>query len=586
MNSARRLLEIRDLKVSRAGKLVLDGLSLTLHAGETLLILGDEASGKDALLHVLGNNAERDEDASGTLQFGDEQARPVRSAVRAGVRAAYLAGPRVMPLNPYASIISQLCRVVALALNAPEASARADICIALERFTSAPDFAVLSKKPRELRDDELAWALLAAAVAQAPDLLIADHAFSGLTPTAVEVLAQALVQEQQRQEFAMIYAAETLQTASHLRCRTVVLRRGKIIEEGDFEKLAAGQSHSYTKVLFKALPRYRETKPLRIGTRGEPLLQVQGLDLAPRKRTRQASREAISFELRRGAALALIGDQGSGRRALVRALLGLQRFAHGRVVLDQIDLSILSRAMKARLRRRIAFVTGSDAALDPRMTLWDTVDEPLRAHLHLPRELIAAYRETALKRVGLASHDARQPVGTLSLFDKRRLQVARAIVSAPFLCVIDEPLRGLDAFAQSILIELLTDLRRVEGPAFLIITADMRVAQALADTAMVFKGGKLVERGPLADLMRAPKDGETKRLLAAAAPRAREPAPASSYATPEDAATEIEAAMAETAILQPTEEFDPQISPEIPPEDTVVPSETAAEQDTAAKGPG
>src|SRR6185295_6373163 len=111
--------------------------------------------------------------------------------------------------------------------------------------------------------------------AQTPDLLIADHAFSGLTPTAVEALAQALIQEQNRQGFAMIYAAEALQTASHLRCRTIVLRRGKVIEEGDFEKLAAGQSHAYTKVLFKALPRYREAVPSRLGARGEPLLQVQ-----------------------------------------------------------------------------------------------------------------------------------------------------------------------------------------------------------------------------------------------------------------------------------------------------------------------
>jgi peptide/nickel transport system ATP-binding protein len=251
--------------------------------------------------------------------------------------------------------------------------------------------------------------------------------------------------------------------------------------------------------------------------RGEPLLQVQALDLRPLKDKGTRSREGISFELRRGASLALIGEEGSGRRALVRALLGLDQFTGGRVVLDQVDMSVLSEAMTARLRRRIAFITGADDALDPRMTIWDTVDEPLRAHLRLPRDMVAGHRETALKRVGLASHEGRRTVATLSPFDKRRLQVARAIVSAPFLAVVDEPLHGLDAFAQSILTELLDDFRKQEGPAFLVVTADVGVAQVLAEDALFFKDGRIVERGALRDILRNPKDQETRKLIGAAA---------------------------------------------------------------------
>jgi ABC-type microcin C transport system duplicated ATPase subunit YejF len=178
-------------------------------------------------------------------------------------------------------------------------------------------------------------------------------------------------------------------------------------------------------------------------------------------------------------------------------------------------MSILTSSMTSRLRRRIAFITGADDALDPRMTLWDTVDEPLRAHLRLPRDMVAGHRETALKRVGLASYDGRRAVETLTPFDKRRLQVARAIVSSPFLAVIDEPLRGLDAFAQSILTELLEEFRRQEGPAFLVITADVGVAQALAEDAMFFKDRRMIERGPLRDLLKNPKDEETRELIEA-----------------------------------------------------------------------
>ena len=523
MSSARRLIEIKDLRVSQGEVIELDGLSFSLDAGESVVVLGEKSSGKDALMRVLANFNDGRDDTSGTIQYRNAEAMPIFQRGKPGLRSAYLCGARAAPLNPFASVVSQLVRVVARKLNVPFASAREDLRLSLERFAPAPGFDDLGKKPGELGDVELSWALLAAAAAQTPDLLIADHAFSGLTPTSVETLCAALLAEQERQGFALAYFAEGLQTAAHLRCRMIVLRRGKVIEEGDFEKLAGGHSHAYTQMLFKALPRLEEASAARATARGEPLLQVQRLDLSAQKKKRTISRDGISFELRRGASLAFVGEEGSGRRALVRAILGLDRFPSGRVVLDQVDMGILTASMTSRLRRRIAFVTGSGDALDPRMTLWDTVDEPLRAHLRLPRDMIAGYRETALKRVGLASHDGKLAVAMLSTFDKRRLQVARAIVGAPILAVIDEPLRGLDAFDQSIMIDLVKDLRNQEGPALLIVTADMRVAQALADDVMIFKDGKLVERGPLAEIMRSPRDDETRRLLAAAAPRKRSP---------------------------------------------------------------
>ncbi|MEI9996485.1 MAG: ATP-binding cassette domain-containing protein [Rhizomicrobium sp.] len=519
MSEARRIVEVSELGVARGGAVELDKLSFRLDAGETLVVLGDDNSGKDALLRVLGGYAPRGDELSGTVRFAEGAPLPASARTRPGLRVVYLAGAEAAPLNPHASVVSQLTRVVARRHGSPRASAREELRLALERFPGAPAFAELNKMPGEMGVMALSWALLAAAMAQAPDLLIADHAFAELTPRAIRTIVDALVAEQARLGFALLYAARGLRTAARLNSRVLVLRRGKVVEEGPFAKLAGGQSHAYTRTLFKALRTPVEAPPSR-SVRGEPLLQVQALDLLGAKEPRARGRDGISFELRRGAALALIGEEGSGRRALVRALLGLDPVAGGRVVLDQVDMSILSAAMTSRLRRRIAFITGADDALDPRMTLWDTVDEPLRAHLRLPREMVAGHRETALKRVGLASHDGRRAVATLSPFDKRRLQVARAIVGAPFLAVIDEPLRGLDAFAQSILIELLESLRRQEGPAFLVITADMSVAQALADDGMVFKDRRVVERGPLRDILKNPKDAETRALIEAAAPGA------------------------------------------------------------------
>lgn len=518
MIEARRRLDVRDLSISRDGKLKLEKFSLSLNAGETLVVVGEADSGTDALLRVLGNFPERCDAASGTVRFGDGEPRAVNRHARPAIRISYVCGPSSMPLNPHASAVSQLARIVARRQVAPGSTGREELRLALERFAQAPVFASLARKPLELSAVDLAWALLATATAQKPDLLIADQLFARLTPMAVKALSDGLMEEQKRQGFALVYAAQELLTAAHLRGRTIVLHRGKVVEEGDFDKLASGQSHVYTQTLFKVQPRLAPVDSRRNSARGEPLLKVQNLDLATRKRRSVRPRDGITFELRRGAALALVGGDGSGRRALVRAMLGLDRFSNGRVVLDQVDISALSGAMKSRLRRRIAFIAGADETLDPRMTLWDVVDEPLRAHLRLPRAMIAGHRKTALKRVGLVSRDGRTKVSTLSTFDKRRLQVARAIVSAPLLAVIDEPLRGLDAFAQSIMLELLSDLRKHEAPAFLVVTADLGVAQALADDLMIFKDSKLVESGPLAAVLCAPKDAETRRLLAAAQP--------------------------------------------------------------------
>ena len=516
MTDGAPIFELAELSVSRPGAVLpeLDRFSLVLGAGESVVVLGEAGSGKEALMRVLGGFTEKSDTISGTIRLGNAEPRPAARRLRPAIRIAYLPSPLAQPFAPHATVLSQLSRVVARKLGSPQESAQEELRLALERMDGAPPLSSLNKKPAELNPVAMAWGLLAAVSAQTPDLVLADHPLVDLGPTSVRMLLGVLAAEQKRLGFALVYATGGLQPATRLGGRVVVIREGRVVEEGDAVRLASGHAHAYTRTLYRALPQLSLDRPKARGApRGQPLLQVHGLDLLadPKRGTRQG----LTFELRRGASLALIGEEGSGRRALVRAVLGLDRAPVGRVVFDAVDLNILSQTMTSRLRRRIAFITGADDALDPRMTLWDTVDEPLRAHLDLSGDLIAGYREGALKRVGLASHDGRRTVATLSAFDRRRLQVARAIVGAPLLVVVDEPLRGLDAFAQTIMREVLTDFRTHQEPAFLVVTSDFTVAQALADEAMVFKDRKVVERGAIVDMLRAPKEKVTRRLIEA-----------------------------------------------------------------------
>jgi len=521
------LLRIRDFTLAQAGavKPAIAGFSLTLEPGGTLTLLGETGSGKGVVLRMLAQPIRRGLQVRGAIQVRDGAEQPIGRSMALDLRTAYLPGPHANVLNPDASVLSQLTLIVARKLRQPKTSARAELMVALERFPGAPTLEAFDHPPPLIAPEVLATGLLAAAVAQTPDLLLADDPLGELSPAHARSLVSALKAEQKRLGFALLYSAARAEAANLLGGNLIVLRSGSIVEEGPIARLATAQSHAYTQTLFRSVSAGERQSPDRSAARGEPLLRVQGVQLVTRGKL--SARDKLNFELRRGASLALIGEIGSGRRALARALLGLDRVAGGRIVFDQVDIGVLNTAMMARLRRRVAFITGDDDALDPRMTIFDTVSEPLRAHLDMPRDLIAHNRDAALKRVGLAALPGGRTVASLSPFDRRRLQIARAIVSQPLLAVVDEPLRGLDAFAQSVVRDLLRNFRSNEGPALLVVTSDFGLARAFCEDGFVFNEGRVVERGSIATLLRAPQDPHTRKLLEAVAvsPPAAAPEP-------------------------------------------------------------
>jgi peptide/nickel transport system ATP-binding protein len=527
------LLRIRELTLSqpRDPRADLRDFSLTLEKGGTLTLLGEAGSGKHALLRFLANALPRGATANGAIQVREETAQPVARKGAPDLRIAYLPGPNASVLNPRASVLSQLCLIIARRLRQPKASAQAELALALGRLPGAPLVDDLDFPPGLVTPEALAAGLLAAAMAQTPDLVLADDPLGELSPSHARSLAAALQAEQTRLGFSLLYFAARAEAAKLLGGNLIVLRSGQTIEEGPVSRLSTAQAHAYTQSLFQAV-NTSEKASERAPSRGEPLLRVQGVQVGPRGKT--TVRDSLSFELRRGASLALLGEIGSGRRSFARTLIGLDPAASGRIVFDQVDIGVLNAGMMTRLRRRIAFITGDDDALDPRMTVFDTVAEPLRAHLSIPRDLMAHNREAALKRVGLAAMPGSRTVASLSAFDRRRLQIARAIVSQPLLAVIDEPLRGLDAFAQSVIRDLLRNFRSNEGPAILLTTSDFGLARAFCEDVFVFKDGRVVERGQIANLMRAPQDPHTKKLLeAVAAVPVAAPAPVKSVSTAE-----------------------------------------------------
>jgi peptide/nickel transport system ATP-binding protein len=514
MSAPQRLMLLSGIAIGRqqgSGR-ELDEFSLGLDSGEAVVLLGEAGSGKGALMRLLCGEPNPGESVAGTVQFGPAAPESAATLIGGCDRFAYWPDAAAPLLSPYAPAIAQFTRIVARKSRTSLETARAEFVLALERLTGAPPLPIFAQSPAAIGSERLAWGLLAAALAQSPEVLLADQPLAQLPPAAARALIDAVMAEQKRLGFGLIYAATRPDVAKWLGARVVVLKQGRVVEEGSIARLAGERSHAYTRTFFR--PPAKGAAQVRAQGRGEPVLQVYGLEF--RRKDDKRKPERLTFALRRGASLALVGDDGSGRRALLRVLTGLEKPLAGRIVFDSVDIGILTETMRSRLRRRLAMIAGDDAVLDPRLTVADTVEEPLRAPLNLSRELLAAYRDTALKRVGLSSLSVDRPVKGLSSFDNRRLQIARAIAGAPLLVIADEPWRGLEAPAQNAIQDLLRDFRSQEGPAFLTVTADFAVARALADEALVFEGGRMVERGSIAELLSAPKEAVTRRLIAAA----------------------------------------------------------------------
>ena len=504
--------ELDNFSVMLDGRLLLADLTLNAKTGEILTVLGRHGSGRETLRDVLAKMLPREAEISGTLTRGER----INGKLP---RFAYLANASLTALAPHARAEGQLARVLARAEHLTNAEAETDLRVALERLPGAPSPERLQLRPNALSPRERVFSFLALALAQRPDAVLADDVTTGLDPTEADEFLNLLLQEHSRQGFALIYFTGDPHVPARLGGRVAVLREGRLVEEGPAERLASPRAHAYTQSLFRAVPRLgRAGEAARVSPRSEPLLQVRSLVFDRPDKRIVAAPEGITFDLRRGASLALIGKRGSGRRSIVRAVLGLSRRWQGRIIFDAVDMGILSPEMRARLRQRVAFITGDDGVLDPRMTVYETVIEPMRAHIHMGKAENLLTAEAMLKRVGLGDMPRKRRIAALSILDRRRVQIARALAGGPHLVVLYEPLIGLDAPGQALVLDLLKDFRQREGAAFMVVTANFAVAEALAEDALVIREREIIERGSVAEILRAPKEPHTAALIAAVSP--------------------------------------------------------------------
>ncbi|WP_372017452.1 ABC transporter ATP-binding protein [Tistrella mobilis] len=531
------VLSVRDLSVTfrhETGETrAVAGVSFTVGAGETLAIVGESGSGKSVtalgILGLLPRSA--DVAVGGSARLGEEELvgaseRSLRQ-VR-GNRIAMIFQEPMTALNPLHRVERQIAETLALhrGLEGAAAAARIDALLREVALVDAEGSTARIRRsfPHELSGGQRQRAMIAMALANEPEILIADEPTTALDVTVQEEILGLLARIRRERGMALILITHDLAIVRRTADRVVVMRRGEMMETGTAEEIFRAPRNDYTRMLIASRPRGLPD-PVPAGV--APLLSVRDLavrypvkgGLLRRVVSHVEAAVGVNFTLRPGETLGLVGESGSGKSSVAAALVRLTT-AEGVVDFAGTDLARLDQKRLRPLRNRFQIVFQDPfGALSPRMTVGDIVAEGL--DVHAPIADRAARRDrigAALAEVGLdAAMQDRFP-HEFSGGQRQRIAIARALILEPELIVLDEPTSALDVSIQAQIVELLRGLQRRRQLAYVLISHDLAVVRALAHKLIVLRQGRVMEQGEAASVMASPETDYTRALIRAAFP--------------------------------------------------------------------
>ncbi len=529
-----RLLEIRDLHVSfgRGPKEVkaVRGVSLDIDEGETVSLVGESGSGKSvtalSILQLLPYP--KAWHPSGSILFRGQELigapEDVLRSVRGGQIAMVFQEP-MTSLNPLHTVLQQITETLHLHRNLSEAEARSATIRLLELVGLAEPEKRLKAYPHELSGGQRQRVMIAMALANEPDLLIADE-----PTTSVDVTIQAqilkLVKEIQAQMgMAILWITHDLNIVRKISDRIYVMHDGEVKEVGSSQEIFERPRHPYTRHLLDSRPTGRAAS----SADGQEILRAEDMrvwfpikaGVLRRTVDHVKAVDGVSLAIRAGQTVGVVGESGSGKTTLALAILRLTDRADisGRLVYMGQDVFALPKESMRRLRRDLQIVFQDPyGSLSPRMSVGQIISEGLLAHglhaktLEARRQLIAE----ALVEVGLEPEMQDRYPHEFSGGQRQRIAIARALVLKPKFVVLDEPTSALDMSVQAQILELLRDLQKKYNLAYMFISHDLQVVRALANYVVVMHLGKIVEQGPAEEVFEHPREPYTRALMAAA----------------------------------------------------------------------
>ncbi|TCK30698.1 microcin C transport system ATP-binding protein [Ancylobacter aquaticus] len=525
------LLSVRDLSVAFAqggrSTLAVDRVSFDVRRGETVALVGESGSGKSvtalSLLKLLQYPAASHPSGKVLFQGEDLLAMEEREIRRVrGNDITMVFQEPMSSLNPLHTVEQQIAEILFLHRGMRGPAARTRVIELLTEVGIPEPETRLGSYPHQLSGGQRQRVMIAMALANEPQLLIADEPTTALDVTVQAQILKLLKDLQRRLGMAILFITHDLGIVRRIADRVCVMNHGKIVEEGPVAELFAHPRHPYTQALIAAQPRGNPASP---HPEAPVVLETTGLKVwfpikaGVMRRTvgHIKAVDGISVEIRRGETLGVVGESGSGKTTLGLALLRLIS-SEGPIVFmgDPID-TLGFKQMRSRRRAMQVVFQDPFGSLSPRMSVTDIIGEGLRVHQPtLTVEERDARVVAALIDVGLDPEARHRYPHEFSGGQRQRVAIARAIVLEPSFVVLDEPTSALDMIVQAQIVDLLRDLQKKHGLTYLFISHDLRVVAALASRVMVMKGGVVVEEGPAAELFARPKTDYTRALFAAA----------------------------------------------------------------------
>lgn len=529
--TAEPLLSVKNLHVEfrQGGKAsaAVRGVSFDLYKGKTLALVGESGSGKSvsalsilkllpypAAHHPEGTIVYRGKDL---LKASDRELRAVR-----GNGISFIFQEPMSSLNPLHTVERQIAEVLRLHRGMDGKAARERTLELLHQVGIRDPETRLKSFPHELSGGQRQRVMIAMALANEPDLLIADEPTTALDVTVQAQILALLKKLREETGMGLLFITHDLGIVRKIADEVCVMTEGKIVEHGECARIFANPEHDYTRHLLSAEPK---GAPVRENPDAPLVMEAENLrvwfpvkaGLMRKTVSHIKAVDGVDVSLRAGETLGIVGESGSGKTTLGLALMRLIA-SRGRIRFAEREIGALSFREMRPLRRNMQIVFQDPfGSLSPRLSVQDIIGEGLR--IHKPALGVAGREEAVchvLEEVGLDPATRFRYPHEFSGGQRQRISIARAIVLEPKFVMLDEPTSALDMSVQAQVVDLLRALQKKRGLTYLFISHDLKVVRALSNHVMVMQAGKAVEHGPAHRIFTAPETDYTKALMAAA----------------------------------------------------------------------
>ncbi len=543
VNKENTLLEVSHLSVAFDGHTVVDDVSYTLQRGRTLGIVGESGSGKSvstlALMGLLPKNASVSGsamlDSAELLTLDEEGFRGIR-----GKRISMIFQEPMTSLNPVHKCGAQVVEMLQQHESISDKEARERVIALFNEVLLPRPEKIFDSYPHEISGGQKQRVMIAMALVNNPDILIADEPTTALDVTVQKTILNLLRQLQEKHGTSIIFITHDLGVIAQVADDIMVMYRGKVVEHGSAKQILHSPQEPYTQGLLACRPPL-DSKPRRLPTVEEylegvkendanvpslpltpshsiSLLSVENLDVTYTLKRSIFGRplqtlkgvDDISFDIMEGETLGLVGESGCGKSTLGRAMLRLIESSAGSVSYHGTPLDKLSAKEMRALRPKLQIIFQDPySSLNPRITIGEAIREPMTVHGGGDRSKVVELME----QVGLKAEWYSRYPHELSGGQRQRVCIARALILQPELIVCDESVSALDVSVQAQVLNLLNDLKEQYHYTYLFITHDLSVVHYMADRIMVMQKGKIVESGTPDDIFHNPKTDYTRTLI-------------------------------------------------------------------------